>query len=107
MKSGWPRPSVAALLLLTTLISSCATVEGRLSAAAAQRGTAQAAVELPPLPDDCRKQEPHAEIAEGREIGSVLIRERAALDRQNARGARCIVFYDELKTGMAQKRTAK
>jgi len=54
-------------------------------------------VTLPEFPLDCRATEPHAALAVGAEVRSVLIRERVALDRQNARAGRCAGFYDDVK----------
>ena len=79
-------------------ISSCASLEARLDKAAEKQGQAEIRVTLPDYPDDCRKQTPHAAIQEGAEALSVLKRERAALDRQNARTARCAAFYLDLKS---------
>ncbi|WP_349506742.1 hypothetical protein [Agrobacterium tomkonis] len=56
---------------------------------------------LPPLPDDCRVKEAHAAVTESAEVRSILIRERAALDRQNTRTDRCAGFYDETRTRFA------
>ncbi|QYA14488.1 hypothetical protein I8E17_00895 [Rhizobium sp. AB2/73] len=56
-----------------------------------------AGTNLPPLPDDCRKKEPHAAVRVGDELRSVVVRERSALDRANARGERCASFYDDTK----------
>ncbi|MBX4868162.1 hypothetical protein HJA85_14500 [Rhizobium bangladeshense] len=66
--------------------------------AAAAKGQAQAGVRLPPLPDDLRKQEPHAPVAEGQPVISILARERQALDRANARVGRWQLFYDDIRT---------
>lgn len=63
----------------------------------------RAGVHLPAWPDDCRLQEAHADLAAGAELRAVLVRERAALDRQNARGGRCAGFYDDLKFKMEAK----
>jgi len=65
--------------------------------AATDFGIAQARVVLPPYPDDCRVKEIHAQLKAGAEVRSILKRERAALDRQNARTARCAKFYDSLQ----------
>lgn len=83
--------------MILTLASSCSTVERRLTVAATTKGAIDAGVSLPDQPDDCRKTEAHAEIKAGVEVRSVLIRERAALDRQNARGGRCADFFDDVK----------
>lgn len=78
----------------TLLISTGCTTSAQLKTAAAAQGTAQARVTLPPLPDDCRLQEPHAPAAVGDEVRAVLKAERRQLDKQNARGSRCAGFYD-------------
>jgi hypothetical protein len=57
---------------------------------------------LPPQPDDCRLQEAHAALTAGTELRAVLVRERAALDRQNARGRRCVGFYDDVRDRLAK-----
>jgi hypothetical protein len=89
--------------MLTMSTASCATVEQRLTTAATVKGTVDAGANLPDQPTDCRKQEAHAEVAAGAEVRSVLIRERAALDRQNARGGRCADFYDDVKSRFASR----
>lgn len=82
---------------IATILSGCGSLERlRIEEAAADRGRAEARVSLPAWPDDCRKKEPHAALAEGAEIRSILKRERGALDRQNARTDRCAGHYDEL-----------
>ncbi|MBX5082180.1 hypothetical protein HJB56_05190 [Rhizobium lentis] len=83
-------------------ISSCATE--RLKDAATTQGQVRAPIALPVYPDDCRKKEPHADVAVGAELRSVLIRERAALDRQNARMGRCAAFFDDVKSRYADGR---
>jgi len=52
---------------------------------------------LPALPDDLRKQEPHAPIMEGQPLISILARERLALDRANGRQQRTVEFYDDIQ----------
>nr|WP_197730414.1 hypothetical protein [Rhizobium ruizarguesonis] len=52
---------------------------------------------LPPLPDDLRKQEPHAPIVEGQPLISVVARERQALNRANDRQKRTVEFYDDIQ----------
>ena len=64
---------------------------------AVAKGEVDAGTNLPDQPDDCRKKESHAELLAGAEVRSILIRERAALDRQNARTDRCTEFYDDVK----------
>ncbi|OYR16703.1 hypothetical protein CEV32_4337 [Brucella rhizosphaerae] len=81
------------------ILSSCAS-DRLLQEAAKQAGQAQAQRQLPVYPDDCRMKEPHAPLADGAEIRSVLKRERQALDRQNARTDRCADFYDGIVWGV-------
>ena len=102
MKRFSLRRTAAALLALTTCVS-CSTMEKRLNSAASEIGQSQAKVNLPDLPDDCRVKEPHAALTEGAEARSVLSRERAALDRQNARTDRCATFYDDTKGRLANE----
>lgn len=98
MKSASLIRNALACSILTILAASCATVEQRLSAAATTKGTVDAGTNLPDQPSDCRLKEPHAEVKAGAEARSVLIRERSALDRQNARGGRCADWFDDVKT---------
>ena len=90
------KPIAVACLIATTSIS-CSATDRRLVAASTEQGRASARVNLPEWPDDCRRKEPHAAIAEGAEARSVLLRERAALDLQNARTDRCTAFYDQTR----------
>lgn len=81
--------SVIAVLAAGMLVTSCASLDKRMTQAAVDLGVSQAKVNLPDRPEDCSKTEPHAVMKEGDEVRSVLKRERAALDRQNARTIRC------------------
>jgi hypothetical protein len=85
------------VLLLPLTAIGCSATE-RLNRAATAQGQAQAGISLPALPDDLRKQEPHAAVTEGQPVISILARERQALDRANARQSRTISFYDDIKT---------
>ncbi|MBY3073387.1 hypothetical protein HFO71_24030 [Rhizobium laguerreae] len=67
-----------------------------MNRAASAKGQTQAGVVLPPLPDDLRRQEPHAPVVEGQPVISILARERQALDRANARQGRTVQFYDDV-----------
>lgn len=96
MKPYYLRPTAVVLLVLMTC-ASCSTAERRLTSAASELGRSRARVTLPDLPEDCRKQELHAALVEGGEARSILLRERGALDRQNARAGRCAAFYDDAK----------
>ena len=81
------------------MLSSCNFTD-RLHTAASDVGKLSAGVNLPDYPDDCRKKEPHAVIAVGDELRSVLVKERSALNRANARVGRCGDFYDTTKTAL-------
>ncbi|MBX5021242.1 hypothetical protein [Rhizobium lentis] len=78
-------------------MSGCSSVTERLNNAATAKGQAQAGAQLPPLPDDLRRQEPHAPIVEGQPLISILARERQALDRANGRQQRTVEFYDDIQ----------
>lgn len=99
MKRSW---LISASLALSTVIFStgCTTLERRLDQAAQKQGQAAAKVSLPEWPDDCRTLEPHAAVAEGAEIRSILVRERAQLDKANARVGRCADHYDGLRSSL-------
>lgn len=88
------RTALALSLLL--IVSGCSATE-RLNRAATAKGQTQAGVLLPPLPDDLRKQEPHATVVEGQPLISILARERQALDRANGRQQRTVEFYDDIQ----------
>jgi hypothetical protein len=83
---------------MAMILSSCAS--GKLHEAAQLQGQAQARLQLPDYPDDCRLREAHAALVDGAEIRSILKRERQALDRQNSRTDRCANFYDRLSEGV-------
>jgi len=85
------------MIVTCSFLASCTTSQ-RLTAAASTKGRIEAGVMLPELVADCRIEEPHAALAAGSELRSVLIRERSALDRANGRVTRCAGFYDDLKT---------
>lgn len=89
-----------AVALTPLILSSCANDLKNLRIAATETGRAQARVSLPDMPADCRAKEAHAPLAVGLHAVSVLKRERAALDRQNARTGRCNGsggWYDRLQ----------
>ncbi|KAB2674184.1 hypothetical protein F9L08_28780 [Brucella tritici] len=85
--------------MIAMICSSCAN-DRLLQEAAEQQGKAQARIVPAEYPDDCRKKESHALLIEGAEVRSILKRERAALDRQNARTDRCAEFYDSWARGL-------
>ncbi|QIG67274.1 hypothetical protein EVB37_038 [Rhizobium phage RHph_TM3_3_3] len=77
-------------------MTGCSATE-RLNRAATTKGQAQAGVLLPALPDDLRRQEPHAPIVEGQPLISILARERQALNRANGRQQRTVEFYEDIQ----------
>lgn len=87
------RLAVAAAILLTMTLNSCSAT---IDAFGKRQGVASARVNLPPLPDDCRVKEKHAEVRPGLDGLSALKRERLALDRANSRVERCAGNYDNV-----------
>jgi len=83
------------MLILISSGSSCVD-RAAMKDAAKDQGIAAARVNLPPLPDDCRVQEPHAETRRGLEAVSVLKRERRATKNANDRVLRCAANYDRV-----------
>jgi len=81
---------------MLTVTGCSATLNNRLQSAATQAGAISAGITLPPWPAECRISEPHTSIHTGDELRALLKRERAALDRANARQKRCASFYDDL-----------
>lgn len=81
--------------MMPIVLSSCVTE--RLNKAATAQGKIQASISLPDYPADCRAAEQHAAVTVGAELRSIIVRERGALDRANARVGRCAGFYDEVK----------
>ncbi|RUL99693.1 hypothetical protein [Rhizobium chutanense] len=68
------------------------------------KGQAAAGINLPPLPEDLRRQEAHASVLEGEPVIAILARERQALDRANARQGRSVQFYDDLTSRYGARR---
>jgi hypothetical protein len=87
------------MLILISCGSSCVD-RAALKAAATDQGRAAARVSLPPLPDDCRIQEPHAEARVGVQAITVLKRERSATNRANARVLRCADNYENVASAL-------
>lgn len=101
MKPSWTL-QIALAGLITATLTSCNTTE-RLNKAATAQGKIQASVTLPDLPSDCRSLEAHASLKEGDELRSVLVRERSALGKANARVTRCAAFYSDTKSNFEGK----
>jgi hypothetical protein len=95
-----PNSLLLAVAAASISLISTGCAGNALKLAAVDTGKAQARVTLPSLPDDCRKEEPHAALAVGMEVRVALRAERRALDRQNARTGRCAAFYDATKAGL-------
>ena len=92
------RPLKAAAWCSLILLTACATVDDRLTAAATREGEVKATRQLPSYPSDCRKRE-RSGVHEGEPLDVALIRTDQALGRANARVARCAHWYDDIKTG--------
>jgi hypothetical protein len=82
-------------------VSSCGSLEKQLYDAAETRGKVEAGITLPPLPDDCRKREPHAPDAVGDEAVVLWKAERRATNRANDRVIRCAQNYDNVAAALA------
>jgi hypothetical protein len=83
--------------------TSCADLHKQLHDAGADKGRAEAGVDLPDLPPDCRVMEPHAALQVGEEARVAIRMERRATGRANARMGRCAGFYDEIKGKLEAK----
>ena len=53
-------------------------------------------LELPPLPEDCRRTG-RSGVRQGQRLDEALMRTDAALTAQNARTTRCAGFYDRIR----------
>ena len=71
----------------------------RIRAAGEAIGQARAQQALPDMPGDCRAQE-RSGVRAGDRLDVALLKTDAALARQNARGARCAEWYEDLKSGI-------
>jgi hypothetical protein len=101
-----PLSALRTALVLSTLTicaTSCADLHKQLHDAGAEHGRADAGVNLPDLPSDCRVSEPHAALQVGEEARVAIRMERKATDRANARVGRCAGFYDDLKGKLEPK----
>lgn len=93
---------------LPIFLSGCANSKAVLGAAAAEQARADvvgqaiaAGRDIPEQPADCRKQERHG-IATGDRLDAATLKAVRALDRANARVARCASWHDDLRKGTAQ-----
>lgn len=71
------------------MCAGCGTLQERLHQASVEKGEAQADQTLQPLPAECYQDTPHAPLAAGQEVRSVLARERHQLDLANGSKRRC------------------
>lgn len=84
---------VAAASLALTILSGCGDdVAGK----GRRIGLLNAGVDLPDYPAECRAAVPHAPLAEGAELLSLLRRERAQLQKANRQQTACAAFYDSV-----------
>lgn len=67
-----------------------------MRAAGAASGEVRAERSLPSLPEDCRRLS-RSGVQEGDRLDVAVLKADAALDRQNARTARCAGWYDQLQ----------
>ncbi|MBB4653033.1 hypothetical protein GGQ99_004817 [Aminobacter niigataensis] len=88
-----------ALVVSTPMISAFSCADAALRQAAETKGRVSAGVVLPDPPVDCGVREPYAARGIGVEARIVIRRSDDALDRANARGARCNGWYLDLKSG--------
>jgi hypothetical protein len=84
-------------------VTSCGSLEKQLHDAAEAQGKVEAGVNLPPLPDDCRRRELHALDAVGDEAVVLWKAERRATNRANDRVTRCAQNYDNVAAALAGK----
>ena len=88
------------VLLISLLLTGCATANKQALEAGRQNGELEASKQLPDYPDDCRKTS-RSGVRSGERLDVALLRTDQALSRQNARTKRCAAWYDELKEGTA------
>ena len=79
------------------MFASCSLTD-RLETASKAKGKIAAGVNLPARPEELAKQELHAPLVPGAELRSILVNERAALNRANARNNRWDLFYRDVQT---------
>lgn len=85
---------------MVAFLSGCVTAEQRATAAGRAMGELEAGRLMPPLPDDCRRNE-RSGVREGERLDVALLRTDQALGRQNARGRRCAGWYDRIRSETA------
>lgn len=86
------------------MLGSCQTTDkASIRKSATVIGQIRAGVNLPELPADCRVKEMHVVVRKGAVLQSIIVRERAQLNRQNARTDRCNDFYDNTRHQYAVK----
>lgn len=88
-----------AFVVSMPMISGFSCADRALRQAAETKGRLDAGILMPDLPADCFRKEPYAARRLGDDARIVIRRGDDALDRANARGARCAGFYVDWKTG--------
>lgn len=81
--------------------ASCSTTQQRIDTAGATIGTANARIQLPEWPLECKRDTQHAAAKVGDELVSLWVKERGQLDQANAQKDRCAAHYENLRTGLA------
>lgn len=95
-------PAAAALGLLT-MTSGCATTEGRLVAAAETRGRAEATIQVPDLPAECRRHMQRVTPQAGDKARWLQARWEANADSVDRQIDDCAAFHDDYKHRIESK----
>ncbi|WP_123628161.1 hypothetical protein [Phaeobacter inhibens] len=91
--------SIVMALWTSVFCAACGLTDvDRVRAAGAAAGEVLAERTLPLLPDDCRRLS-RSGVREGDRLDVAVLKADAALNRPNARTARCSGWYDQLKSG--------
>lgn len=96
MKPSFLSGTGFAVLMMLTL-SSCASLEGRLTGAAATSGRVSAGIDIGALPVACETPVAHAPLVAGQGVVGVLKRERLQLDRANGVIGECAALHEDLR----------
>ena len=83
---------------MAILLNGCAGHRDRqILNLANQKGSAEAGLNLPSVPAECKEKMPHAPLVAGQELATTLLRERKQLDKANNRLVDCAQFNEQLK----------